>query len=268
MLNLETKTDFQKLVDEGIEESLTLDYKDSRALARTSDAINELCKDVTALANSAGGQIVYGIEENKVTSRPEHVDDGVTDPKITREWIDQILASRVSPRMNGLRIARIQLSDTPLRFGFVVAVEPTQTGPHQAPDKKYYKRFDLHSVPMEDYEIRDVMRRSTTPNLYLTLQLRSGPKQQLRFTRGDEKSDPIPLVFSIGNRSAQPASYVIVTIGLDPRLVISSTGDYGGPLRNAGPDQPNRLKLLIRTPEWLPIFKEAGDENAGAIIPH
>ncbi len=50
-------------------EAVTLDYKDSRALARPSDAITELCKDVSALANSAGGRIVYGIEENKVTRR-------------------------------------------------------------------------------------------------------------------------------------------------------------------------------------------------------
>ncbi|MDB5610933.1 MAG: hypothetical protein JWP25_7833 [Bradyrhizobium sp.] len=34
MLDLKTKADLQRLVDEGLEESLTLDYKDSRALTR------------------------------------------------------------------------------------------------------------------------------------------------------------------------------------------------------------------------------------------
>jgi Putative DNA-binding domain len=261
MLKLETRADLQSLVDDGVEESLTLDYKASLALVRSNDAINELCKDVSALANSTGGQIVYGIEENKVTHKPERVDDGISDPKITREWIVQILNSRVHPRMNGVTVQRIVLSDRPQAFGFVVSIEPTQIGPHQAPDHRYYKRFELHSVPMEDYEVRDVMRRSTTPDLYLKLRLRSGSTQALRFTSGDAKSDPIPLVFSIGNRSSQPATHVIVTIGLDSRLTISSTGDYQGPLRQTGTDQLTRLRLLIRPPEWLPIFKEAQEDE-------
>jgi predicted HTH transcriptional regulator len=62
MIELKTKADLQRLVDEALEESLTLDYKASPALSRDGKAPDELCKDVTALANSAGGQIVYGIE--------------------------------------------------------------------------------------------------------------------------------------------------------------------------------------------------------------
>ena len=73
MLDLKTKADLQQLVDEGLEESLTLDYKDSRALTRDGKGPDEICKDVTALANSAGGQLVYGID--KVTKKPSAVDD-------------------------------------------------------------------------------------------------------------------------------------------------------------------------------------------------
>jgi predicted HTH transcriptional regulator len=84
-LVLKTREDLQRLVDEGLEESLTLDYKSSAALTRDSAPINELCKDVSALANSAGGQLIYGIEEDTKKGKPRSVDDGVTDPKITRE---------------------------------------------------------------------------------------------------------------------------------------------------------------------------------------
>ena len=167
MLVLKTKSDLQQLVDEGLEESLTLDYKASPALSREGGKAVEMCKDVTALANSAGGQLVYGIEEDKATKKPSAVDGGVDDSKITREWIEQILNSRVQPRMNGVQIARIDMETG--KFGFVISVPQSQTGPHQAPDGKYYKRFDLQSVPMHDYEIKDIMRRSTTPDLYTEL---------------------------------------------------------------------------------------------------
>jgi hypothetical protein len=161
MLDLKKKADLQRLVDEGLEESLTLDYKASPSLARDSGKPEELCKDVSALANSAGGQLIYGIEEDKTAGKPSKVDDGVTDPKITKEWIEQILNSKVQPRMDGVRIERIDMETG--KFGYVISVQQSQTGPHQAPDGKYYKRFNFQSVPMHDYEIRDIMRRSTTP---------------------------------------------------------------------------------------------------------
>ena len=56
------------------------------------------------MANSAGGTLIYGIEENNKTKKPSRVDDGVEDPKITREWIEQELNSRVQPRMTGVQI--------------------------------------------------------------------------------------------------------------------------------------------------------------------
>jgi hypothetical protein len=38
--------------------------------------------------------------------------------------------------------------------------QATSRAPHQAFDHRYYKRFNFESTPMEDYEVRDLMRRS------------------------------------------------------------------------------------------------------------
>lgn len=80
--------DLQKLIADGVAESLTLDYKASSSLGKDSKQRDELCKDVTAFANSAGGQIVYGVEEDK--NLPTKLDDGA-DPSITKEWIEQVI---------------------------------------------------------------------------------------------------------------------------------------------------------------------------------
>jgi predicted HTH transcriptional regulator len=85
MLRLETKSDLQRLVDDEILESLTLDYKKSPALAKDSASRDELCKDVSAFANSAGGRIIYGIPEKD--QKPQPLDSGVPNDKISREWI-------------------------------------------------------------------------------------------------------------------------------------------------------------------------------------
>src|SRR3989442_7947324 len=43
------------------------------------------------------------------------------------------------------------------------SAQATTNAPHQAPDNKYYYRQNFQSVPMEDYQVRDTMRRATTP---------------------------------------------------------------------------------------------------------
>jgi hypothetical protein len=248
--------DFQKMVAAQLEETLTLEYKASPALTRDSKNVIELCKDVSAMANSAGGQIIYGIEEDKKTHKPTNVDDGVTDDKITREWLHQILGSNIHPRIDGLTVQRIPLSES--GFGFVISINPTQNGPHQAPDKKYYKRYELEAVAMEDYEVRDILRRATTPDLFVTLSFLEGSRQTVRFPGSDEESTPFNLIAHIENRSPQPAFHVVVDIGIDTDFKIISTGGFTRFASNEQVEQTplSWLRWSLATPPGQPIFRE------------
>jgi predicted HTH transcriptional regulator len=87
-----TRADLERLLADGLVESLQVEFKASEALTREGGKPNELCISVSAMANSAGGQIFCCIDEAKKTNGPIRVDDGVTDPKLTREWIEQIFA--------------------------------------------------------------------------------------------------------------------------------------------------------------------------------
>jgi predicted HTH transcriptional regulator len=169
MLQIKTRQDIERLVKDGVNESLTLDYKQSVALSKEEKKKDELCKDVTAFANAAGGQLIFGIEEDK--HAPVAVDDGAA-PEITKEWIEQVIDSRVRPRIEGLTIRPIQLANG---LGFVIDIpQASSRAPHQAPDKRYYKRQNFQSVAMEDYEVRDILRRATTPDLEVDLSFPNG----------------------------------------------------------------------------------------------
>jgi hypothetical protein len=265
MLEIKSKADLQRLVDEGLEESLTLDYKASAALSRTAAAPNEMCKDVSALANSAGGQIVYGIEEDK-SAKPTRVDEGVEDPKVTREWIDQILNSRVQPRMHGIRTDRIDMENG--RFGYVISVPPTQSGPHQAPDLKYYKRFDLQSVPMHDYEIRDVQRRATTPELYTDITF-DARQTSIRIDPNRAVPNTVVLHCTLKNRSHTPAYHVVVDFLIDydlpPAFSLQPFKLVGE--RDEEPGQKMRIfRRVINSPPDLPVFKDGEvEQHSGAV---
>lgn len=66
--------DLQAMIDGQVQESLHLDYKSSPALSMKSR--DEIAKDVSAMANSDGGLIVYGVEESG--HLPVRLDPGVS----------------------------------------------------------------------------------------------------------------------------------------------------------------------------------------------
>ncbi|MEW6247286.1 MAG: ATP-binding protein [Nitrospirota bacterium] len=152
--------DLLSLIQNGVEERIDLEYKSGDALTANDRAKNEISKDVSALANGAGGVIVYGmVEEGYVPRRL----DGIDPSQITKEWLEQVINGRVRPRLTGLHINPVPLTTSaPGKVAYVVGVPQGQTA-HQAGDKRYYKRFNFESVPMEDHEIRDVMNRVKHP---------------------------------------------------------------------------------------------------------
>src|SRR5262249_6977461 len=258
MLKLETKSDLDRLIEEDIQESLTLDYKDAQALEKTDRKRNELCKDVSAFANSAGGQIIYGIQENG--HHPVRVQDAdAIDPAdISREWVEQVIDSNVQPRIQNLRIQPIDVA--PGRVAYVITIPPATTNaPHQAPDNRYYYRQNFQSVPMEDYQVRDTMRRATTPELYVCLSLPRGKTAGIEFAHQAEMSKPITLNVFVGNRSAQPAFHTVVQLGIDTDISIPVTGDFRSVDERTDADGVPQKWFMrrISTPPEPPIFKEA-----------
>lgn len=144
----------------GEQESLTLDYKASAGLTKTDKTRNDLSKDVSAFANSAGGFLVYGMLEDK--HKPTAIDVGVDRNTITKEWLESVIKSVIQPVVDDLVIKQIDLPNKGAgKVAYVVQIAPaTSRAPHQANDHRYYKRFNFESTPMEDYEVRDLMRRS------------------------------------------------------------------------------------------------------------
>ena len=155
-----TEQDLLSLIQNGVEERTDLEYKRGDALTIRDKAKTEISKDISALANGAGGIIVYGIVEKDHAPRQL---DGVDPSQITKEWVEQVINGRVRPRLGGLNINPVALTiSAPGKVTYVVSVPQGQTA-HQAGDKRYYKRFNYESVPMEDYEIRDIMNRVKHP---------------------------------------------------------------------------------------------------------
>jgi hypothetical protein len=155
----------QRYIDEGIEESLTLDYKAGQALLKFNGRAKEVAKDVSAMANSAGGIIIYGISEHEsfeLRHRPASFSP-INRRQCSKETLEQIISSNIQPRLSGLKIHPVPLDSSPTDVAYVVSIPQSDTVHQVTTTKRYYKRFNFESIPMEDYEVRDVLNRAARP---------------------------------------------------------------------------------------------------------
>ena len=99
----ENINDLQALITNEVQESIHLDYKDSRALNKSKR--HEIAKDVSAFANSDGGVIIYGITEDQ--HLPKQLDEGVDHSVFSREWLEEVIGSNVNPTIDDIIIKKL-----------------------------------------------------------------------------------------------------------------------------------------------------------------
>jgi hypothetical protein len=202
-------SEIQRYIDDEIQESLILDYKAAASLGKTNGKKKEITKDVSAMANSAGGTIIYGIAEFQTPEKkhlPERMDP-VDQTDFSREWLQQVI-NNIHPRLDGLTITPVSVSAAPADVVYVVEI-PQSTTAHQASDHRYYKRYNFLSQPMEDHEIRDVMGRGKNAKIDLSFEIEIRSKPHTDFL-GRETTTTVEyvLVITAMNVGAVYAKYV------------------------------------------------------------
>ena len=157
--------DIIALIDNDAEESVHLDFKAAGSLSKDDKKKAEIAKDVSAFANSDGGIIVYGIEEQEHKAHALSYIDGNT---YTKEWLEQVIQDNIQRRIEGLKIFPIRDNWDITKSIYIVKIPRSSNTPHMSADKCYYKRNNFRSVKMEEYEVRDLFYREATPNLTIS----------------------------------------------------------------------------------------------------
>lgn len=151
-----TEKDIYSLIENKAEESLNLEFKSSGSLGFEDNKKKELSKDVSSFANSDGGIIIYGIEEKNQVANSLSFVDGNT---ITKEWIEQVIHSNIHRKIDGISIIPIRFDNDVNKTVYLIKIPESSQAPHMASDNRYYKRYNFESVPMEEYEVRNLYNR-------------------------------------------------------------------------------------------------------------
>lgn len=145
------KTVLERLVQDGINESIFIEYKTEVGLKETSDKIKFL-KGVSSFGNTNGGDFLIGIRtENGIPVELVGISKAdIDDAKLRME---QLIKTGLSPNLP-VRIEEIRLDDT--KSVILIRIPRSWSAPHlvMLGHDKFYGRHSAGSFPMDLDQIR------------------------------------------------------------------------------------------------------------------
>jgi hypothetical protein len=145
----------QRLIDHKVGETLRLEYK--RVLpTKQEDSRREFLKDVSAFANAAGGDLLYGVDEEDSVAK-ELVGVGNEDvPALLN-----LLRDSIEPRIPGIDHRFVELGED--RGVVIFRVPSSVHGPHMVRlgnYRQFFIRGSTGSHPMSTSEVRQVVLKT------------------------------------------------------------------------------------------------------------
>jgi hypothetical protein len=145
--------DIQVLIDTKTEENLWLDYKRILNLKDESSK-NDLINDVAAFANTDGGHLIYGIEEQGACPTVINGIEINNFDQLKRQ-LQSLLISRVEPPITNCDFKQILVKDN--KFILIIRIPKSWNSPHRVSyrDSTFYFRQSGKNELMDVYQIKN-----------------------------------------------------------------------------------------------------------------
>lgn len=132
------------------------EYKSARVLEDKGELKRQLAKQVSAFANSGGGNLVFGLSNSRaIESCIESV-----GRQPTKDCLSALIEQCVDAPISSYSVHRLPRQNDNSQSIFVVAVEDSLLAPHQAKDERqYYYRIDGHSIPAPHFHLELLRNR-------------------------------------------------------------------------------------------------------------
>ena len=168
-LPFSTLKEIEWLIDNKFREGKTLEYKGAMEFKKDhGKMVEDLSITVSSFANSIGGIIIYGIKEKRNDAHKMGIAEKVEwipESDMTGQRLSHLLDQHIQYPIEKLQIRVITNPTSSGTAIFVVHVPESPRAPHMAFDKKYHRRTNDGTKPMEHDEVLDLMFRRQRPDL-------------------------------------------------------------------------------------------------------
>lgn len=143
----------EALVQDRAQESVHLDFKREQP-SKKEDGRRELLKDVCALANTEGGRIVYGVDEDDEACASRIAPIVGEESDAAQRRLDQSIVDGIQPRLVGCTVTAL-----PVGPGYVLVVDvpPQYGGPFQSffnNQRRFTYRQGTMNIDMDYNQLR------------------------------------------------------------------------------------------------------------------
>ena len=160
-----TEENLQNLIDEERIEKKVLEYKSELPGNNDSDK-KEFLADISSFANAIGGDLIYGVIENRETGKPEKL-EGIDIKNVDQEILrlDQIIRDGIEPNISSssINIQEIQLDNS--KYVLIIRINNSWMGPHRVSFKawdRFYTRSTNGKYRFDVQELRSAFILSET----------------------------------------------------------------------------------------------------------
>ena len=148
--------DLQELIDNEVAEGKTVEYK--RELPDNKDKNKkEFLADVSSFANASGGDLIYGIVEDKKTSKAIELKGiNISKPDEFKLRLDSMIRNGIESRIPMFDIKDIQLPNS--NYVIIIRIQKSWLSPHRVSfsgHDKFYSRSTNGKYPLDVSELKN-----------------------------------------------------------------------------------------------------------------
>ncbi len=146
-----SERDLADQINAGVPEGVLVDYK--RDIYGRSDAdVKEFLKDVTSFANTAGGHLIIGIDENGGV--PTSISPLSGDPDQELQRLENLVRDGIEPRIAGLRMKSVPIGTG--GFVLVLRIPKSWNPPHRVSARNTNRLYGRNSGGAYEFSVEEL----------------------------------------------------------------------------------------------------------------